>query len=305
MAVLSQEMVFSMDGVTVGTQLVPPVEEQVFEDATMVEETAPEGPVEGPEELDEDVKLTTENFLPTDSYLAFRRTLLKRGGHKRLTSEEKATIIINAGRGDRRAAELLVILYDGFARQQAGKYATKHRVFANLDIEDLTQECRRGLLRAARDWDPARGAFTTYARWWLLNNMERAPNSGASLIDVPVHAYRKESTRKYIERTRWIESLDAPLPLSTDDTAMGRVKTLKDVLANEARIDGVVNSDINRIDALLSVVKPEERRAIEHYYLDELTLAQIGEEEGVTRECIRQRIVNGIHRIQKHLRRKP
>ena len=280
------------------------VMEPEFEDATTeVEETTTE-PVEGLVELDEEVRLATKG-LPTDSYLALRRTLLKRGGHKTLTPEEKAAIIISAGRGDRHAAELLVILYDGFARQHARKFATRRRMFANLDIEDLTQECRRGLLRAARDWDPARGAFTTYARWWLLNSMERAPNSGASLIDVPVHAHRKESTRKYIERTRWIESLDAPLPLSKDDTALGRIKTLKDVLANEMRIDVTVHRDINRIDMLLSVVKPEERRAIERYYLDELTLAQIGEEEGVTRERIRQRIVNGIHKIQKHLRRKP
>ena len=302
MAVLLQEMVLSMDGVTANTQPVPPVEEQVFEDAAIeVEETTTE-PVEGLAELDEEVRLATKG-LPTDSYLALRRTLLKRGGHKTLTPEEKAAIIISAGRGDRHAAELLVILYDGFARQQAGKYATRRRMFANLDIEDLTQECRRGLLRAARDWDPARGAFTTYARWWLLNSMERAPNSGASLIDVPVHAHRKESTRKYIERTRRIESLDAPI--SEDDAAQGRERTLKDVLANEMRIDVTVHRDINRIDMLLSVVKPEERRAIERYYLDELTLAQIGEEEGVTRERIRQRIVNGIHKIQKHLRRKP
>ena len=278
------------------------VMEPEFEDATTeVEETTTE-PVEGLVELDEEVRLATKG-LPTDSYLALRRTLLKRGGHKTLTPEEKAAIIISAGRGDRHAAELLVILYDGFARQHARKFATRRRMFANLDIEDLTQECRRGLLRAARDWDPARGAFTTYARWWLLNSMERAPNSGASLIDVPVHAHRKESTRKYIERTRRIESLDAPI--SEDDAAQGRERTLKDVLANEMRIDVTVHRDINRIDMLLSVVKPEERRAIERYYLDELTLAQIGEEEGVTRERIRQRIVNGIHKIQKHLRRKP
>ena len=248
------------------------------------------------------VRLMEQAVESMNSYIALRQLLLSTDGHKRVSPEDKEQIILAAGQKDARASELLVLLYDRWARQMARKFATKRKDLANLDVEDLEQEARCGLLHAATKWDPARGAFTTYAKWWLLSYMERGPNSGASTITVPVHAHQTESTRKYVEQTRWVGSLDETLnrlPFAGNDS----VKTLMDVVANDS-VASDVDHDVVRIEAFLELVPPPQRRALEKYYLEEMTLEQVAQTEGVTREAIRQRIVLALTKIRKGVKRR-
>ncbi len=54
-----------------------------------------------------------------------------------------------------------------------------------LPLADLIQEGSFGLLRAAQDYDPARGCFSTYAVWWIKQAIRRALDQQSRLIRLP------------------------------------------------------------------------------------------------------------------------
>lgn len=56
-------------------------------------------------------------------------------------------------------------------------YARRFRGWAErigYDFMDLVGEGNIGLLRAIKDYDPVRGEFTTYAKWWIEQAMKKA-----------------------------------------------------------------------------------------------------------------------------------
>jgi DNA-directed RNA polymerase sigma subunit (sigma70/sigma32) len=56
-----------------------------------------------------------------------------------------------------------------------------------LEFMDLIQEANLGLIRATELWDPNKGAFSTYAMWWVRQSVTRAILDYAQTIRVPVH----------------------------------------------------------------------------------------------------------------------
>lgn len=202
-----------------------------------------------------------------------------------------------------------------------------------LPLPDLISEGNVGLVKAAKRFDETRGfKFISYAVWWIrqsilqaiaeqarivrlpLNQLgsinkinkafakieemfERAPSPTelASVVDLPA-----ETTELYMTKARRHISVDAPL-------REGIEVTLLDTLVN----NGVPEPEdaINRDDLQLEIIRcmkvlPERDRLILMLWFGigrehSLTLEEIGEELGVTRECVRQR----KERALNHLRR--
>ena len=72
-----------------------------------------------------------------------------------------------ASAGDRRAEEILVARYNRLVRSCARPY-----FLAGGDSEDLTQEGMVGLIKAVREYDPAReAAFRTFAETCIRNRL--------------------------------------------------------------------------------------------------------------------------------------
>ena len=194
-----------------------------------------------------------------------------------------------------------------------------------INILDLIQEGNIGLMRAVKEYDPYRGTrFSYYASWWirayiiryLLNNWrlvkigttqaqrklffnlkkERArlealgfdpsPRLLASTLDV-----KEEEVVEMTQRLDGGEvSLD--LPAYTDshttisDQISGDEGTQEDLFAN-AEIRALF---LEKVSELSEDLKDRERRVLEARWLTEepLTLQQLGDEMGVTRERVRQ-----------------
>jgi len=68
----------------------------------------------------------------------------------------------------------------------------KHYLNRGIQIADLIEEGNLGLIHALEKFDPERGfRFSTYATWWIRQNIERAIMNQSRTIRIPVHMVKE------------------------------------------------------------------------------------------------------------------
>ncbi|HTI64377.1 MAG TPA: RNA polymerase sigma factor RpoD/SigA [Gemmatimonadaceae bacterium] len=214
-----------------------------------------------------------------------------------LTREQESQLAVRIRRGDVEALDRLVTSNLRFVVSVAKKYHNER-----LSLSDLIDEGNLGLMRAAERFDERRNTrFISYAVWWIRQSILQAIADQSHLIRVPLG---RASTLRRVDsdpaqRARGCLSLDAPL--GTDDDAR-LLDYLPDELspAPDAEITAALRQDVVR-DALTRL-KGREAMVIKLYFgfdgNEPLTLEQIGEQLGVTRERVRQIKERGLFRLR-------
>ena len=84
----------------------------------------------------------------------------------------------------------------------------KHYLGRGLPMSDLIEEGNLGLMHAIGKFEPERGfRFSTYASWWVRQNIERAIMHQARLVRLPVHVVR--DLNQVLKARRALESAGA------------------------------------------------------------------------------------------------
>jgi RNA polymerase nonessential primary-like sigma factor len=152
----------------------------------------------------------------------------------------------------------------------------KHYLNRGIPLADLIEEGNLGLIHALEKFDPERGfRFSTYATWWIRQNIERAIMNQSRTIRLPVHVVKELNL--VLRALRHVETSGEPAPRrSAEDVAHMLDKSVEQVRRILALNDHTTSLDAPlEIDAELSVA---DAIADENSVTPEsqLQLAQVG-----------------------------
>lgn len=242
-----------------------------------------------------------------------------------LTAEEEITLSRRIHKGDKEAREHMI-------RANLRLVVSIAKDFLNrgLPFMDLIAEGNIGLMRGIEKFDPELGfRFSTYGVHWIKQSIRRALVNSSKTVRIP--SYMVEIVSQFKQKSAEIAAANGgkvPPPtevakiigLSDDQLEMMRAAlnshthsadfktadgeaSLVDMIADQRFPDpaelAVTQCDIEMISELLEGISEREARVLRMRFgigmPDPMTLSEIGEQEGLTRERIRQ-IENGALR---------
>jgi len=191
-----------------------------------------------------------------------------------------------------------------------------------VPLEDLINEGNLGLLKAAQRFDETRGyKFISYAVWWIRQSILAALANHSKIVRMPLNRARvlnqikraSSELQQGLRRKPTPEEIADKLKLSVDE-----VKDTLPLMQDNFFLDDFVGNDedstyldfledtksrtpdspvmeedlVESIERMLCDLKPREAKVLRMYYglgTDrEMTLEEIGQDMGLTRERIRQ-----------------
>lgn len=246
-----------------------------------------------------------------------------------ITAEEEVELAIKIQTGDERALNRLVRANLRFVISVAKQYQN-----TGLTLEDLINEGNLGLIEAAKRYDHTKGfKFISYAVWWIRQSILKAAADNSRTIRLPhnrlgeIQKISKASNEfeQKNERTPTADelsdltemdvnkvemslkmskkqvSIDAPM--SNDDDNNSLVSVLENSDTPDPSDNLLQESLSQDLERTLSYLKGMEAEVIRLFYglggTSEMTLEEIGNTFGLTRERIRQIKERGLRRLRR------
>ena len=214
----------------------------------------------------------------------------------------------------------------------------KHYLNRSVPLLDLVEEGNLGLMHALDKFDPERGfRFSTYATWWIRQNIERAIMNQSRTIRLPVHVIKElnlvlrakrhlethgdreagvediahllgkpaEEVRSVLAHNEHMASLDAPLDIDP-------MLSIGESISDEQNVSPETGLQTQEIESLvqqwLSELNDKQRIVIERRFglnsQEVCTLEELAEHLSLTRERVRQIQLESLGQLRRILRRR-
>jgi RNA polymerase primary sigma factor len=170
--------------------------------------------------------------------------------------------------------------------------------FGHFHREDLEQEGAMALYRAVDGFDYRRGLrFSTYAVHWLRQSFHQYLYNHCSTVRLPVYMHKIMAKVRQGKPTNGLSDrvVETARQLNERHTV-----TIEHALDLEGPTGNAADkSDFQRtLHRVLSGLPDRERYLIEQHYLHNRTYRELGEEDGVSGERIRQVIQRGLAKLR-------
>ena len=213
----------------------------------------------------------------------------------------------------------------------------KHYLNRGMPLLDLVEEGNLGLIHALDKFDPERGfRFSTYATWWIRQNIERAIMNQSRTIRLPVHVVKElnsvlramrnleastaretgleeiaqlldkpvEEVRQVLALNEHVASLDAPLEI---DPSLSIGESLADDAAETPEMQIHTVEVEHLITEWIGMLSDKQRQVIEYRYglngCEVATLEELAERLSLTRERVRQIQIEALAQLRRILKR--
>ncbi|MDR0712481.1 MAG: RNA polymerase sigma factor RpoD/SigA [Prevotellaceae bacterium] len=252
------------------------------------------------------------------------------GREELISVEDEVELAQRIKKGDQAALEKLTRANLRFVVSVAKQYQNQ-----GLSLPDLINEGNLGLIKAAEKFDETRGfKFISYAVWWIRQSILQALAEQSRIVRLPLNQVGSlnkinKALAKFeqeYERAPSADELARVLEIPKDKVADtlkvsgrhvsvdapfvdGEDNNLLDVLVNNdspSADRGLINESLSReIDRALSTLTDRERDIVKYVFgigQQEMTLEEIGEKFGLTRERVRQIKEKAIRRLRHNSR---
>lgn len=208
-------------------------------------------------------------------------------------------------------------------------------LFSGQPLDDLLQEGNIGLIKAVDRYDWRRGLrFSTYATWWIRQQVGRYVAEKGKTIRLPIHVY--EMTQRIAQSTSILEDQHRKKPNNAEIAEMMGLSVKKVSALIQATLEPLSVNDIDLLDEhiaadskddytardpmdivedkqligsiarYLETINPKEARVLRMRFgigiQESMTLDDIGKRLNLTRERIRQVETTALRKLRNPAR---
>ncbi|MBQ8013623.1 MAG: sigma-70 family RNA polymerase sigma factor [Treponema sp.] len=251
-----------------------------------------------------------------------------------LTADEEKDLAVKAAAGSKAAKNKLVNANLRFVVAIAKTYQNR-----GFELMDLISEGNIGLMAAVDHFDVSKGyKFISYAVWWIRQSIQKALSDRSRAIRLPSNKvnelYQIEKARSLVEsdkaeeeqtreiakilgmKTSYVRdllnfnrdmiSLDAPIDAEKSGAVFG--DTFRDEINPTPEQEALTSALKEDVDGALKTLKPKAERVLRMRYglngYKAMSLKEIGDACGLTKERIRQIEKSAVQTLQSPSRRR-
>src|SRR6056297_2772620 len=249
-----------------------------------------------------------------------------------ISVDEEVELARRIKKGDRQALEKLTRANLRFVVSVAKQYQNQ-----GLSLPDLINEGNLGLIKAAEKFDETKGfKFISYAVWWIRQSILQAIAEQSRIVRIPLNKVGdlnrinksfskleqehertpsaeelsedidlpREKVLRAIQISGRHVSVDAPFKEDEDNSLLDVMENKESPIADKDLMKDSLKKEIHRT---LGILSEKERNVVESFFgigRPEMSLEEIGNQFGLSRERTRQIKEKAIRRLRQSTKNK-